>query len=271
MGVEPLQIDVKKVFFEKNPALAKRIPRFIINYLKRIIHQDEINSFLLVHGKKTGKAFTEAALEYMNLKVNIKNFKKYPTGSRFTFASNHPLGGLDGIALLDFVSSQYNEVKVLANDILMNISNLHPFFMPVNKHGIQSKDIINIINNTYKSDSQIVVFPAGLVSRRSKGVIRDVEWQKSFLTKTVRFERDVIPVHISGRVSNFFYNFANLRKFFRIKSNIEMLYLPNEMFRYKNKEITITFGEPISYKTFTKEKTTVEWAEYIKSKVYELA
>ncbi|MFC0877668.1 glycerol acyltransferase [Saccharicrinis sp. FJH2] len=271
MNIEPLEIDIKKVFEDKSPGLARKIPGFIINYLKRIIHQDEINVFLAQHGHKTGKDFTEAILGLLSLKVNVKGINEIPLHARYTFASNHPLGGLDGIALLDQIKGKFGDVKILANDILMNIKNLDPFFIPVNKHGGQNKDFLAAMNDTYASDSQIAVFPAGLVSRRSRGIIRDLEWKKSFITKTVKYERDVVPVHVSGRISNFFYNLANFRKLLSVKTNIEMLYLPNEMFKFKNKEITITFGKPISYKTFTKNKKPAEWAADVKEKVYELA
>ncbi|MFB6319781.1 glycerol acyltransferase [Saccharicrinis sp. FJH54] len=271
MDIEPLRIDVEKVFEDKNPGLAKRIPAFIINYLKRIIHQEEINEFLAKDGHKTGKDFTEAILGLLNLKVNVKGINEIPVHARYTFASNHPLGGLDGIALLDQIKGRFGDVKILANDILMNIKNLDPFFIPVNKHGGQNKDFLAAMNATYAGNDQIAVFPAGLVSRRSGGVIKDLEWKKSFINKTVKYERDVVPVHISGRISNFFYNLANLRKLLSVKSNIEMLYLPNEMFKFKNKEITITFGKPISYKTFTRDKKAAEWAADVKEKVYELA
>lgn len=271
MSIEPLKVDVEKVLIEKSAGGKHRLPRFIISYLKRIIHQDEINEFLKIHGDKYGQDFTNAALTYMNLKVNVVGFDKIPHDQRYTFASNHPLGGLDGIALLNLIALRYKNVKALSNDILMNIQNLSPFFIPINKHGGQSKAFIENINNTYNSDTPIAIFPAGLVSRRTNGVIEDVEWTKSFITKSVQFKRDIVPVHISGRVSNFFYNLANLRKLLRVKTNIEMLYLPNEMFKFKNKEITITFGEPVSYTKFTKDKSAVEWAKYIKEKVYKLA
>ena len=271
MNIEPLKIDIKKVFEDKNPGLAKKIPGFVINYLKRIIHQDEINEFLALHGHKTGKDFTEAVLDFMNLTVKVIGIEKVPEKTRYTFASNHPLGGLDGIALLDQIKGKFGDVKIMANDILMNIKNLDPFFVPVNKHGGQSKAFLKAMNETYASNSQITVFPAGLVSRRSGGIIRDLEWKKSFITRTVKYERDVVPVHISGRISNFFYNLANLRKLLCVKSNIEMLYLPNEMFKFKNNEITITFGKPISYKTFTRDKKPAVWAADVKERVYELA
>lgn len=271
MSIKPQKIDIKQVFKDKSPGLANSIPRFIINYLKRIIHETEINEFLTLHGEKKGKAFTEAAIDYMSLEVKVVNLNKIPIDKRYTFAANHPLGGLDGIALLDQISQKFSTVKILANDILMNIQNLDPFFIPVNKHGGQSRGFLKAINDTYASDAQVAVFPAGLVSRRSRGVIRDLDWKKSFVTHSVKSERDVVPVHISGRISNFFYNLANLRKLLSVKSNIEMLYLPNELFKFKNKEITITFGDPISYKTFTSEKKPVEWASFVKDKVYELA
>lgn len=271
MVTTPLLVDVEKVLEEKSPSTYKKTPKFIIRYLKRIIHQDEINDFLVKHGDKQGAAFLKAALNYLNLEVEIKGTENIPVNRRLTFASNHPLGGMDGMALLLFLSEfSENGIKVFSNDLLMKIKNLESFFMPVNKHGSQNKRVASIINDTFESDSNIMVFPAGLVSRRKKGVIRDLEWKKTFVTKSIEFERDIVPVHISGRVSDFFYNLANLRTFLGIKTNIEMLYLPNEMFKMKGSRITITFGKPISYKHIASKGNHAKWAEKVKEEVYKL-
>lgn len=265
-----LKIDIEKVLTSKNPALAKRLPCFLINYLKHITRQDELNDFLTHNREKQGIEFIEAFLNTLNVTLEIRNLDMLPDNKLFSFASNHPLGGLDGIALASILAKKYGNIKILVNDILMNIPNVANYFLPVNKHGMQARDAAEIINNTYTSNNQILQFPAGLVSRKQKGVIIDLEWRKTFIAKTIKYKRDIVPIHVSGKNSNFFYNLANIRKLLGIKSNFEMLYLPNEMYKFNNRKITITFGKPISYKTFDKSRTQVEWAEYVKQVAYGL-
>jgi len=146
---------------------------------------------------------------------------------------------------MDVVSRYYHEIRTLSNDILMNIDNLVPIFLPVNKHGRQASESAGKLNDAYLSDIQIITFPAGLVSRRVNGQVIDLEWKKNFITKAVHYKRDVVPVHCTGRCSDFFYRLANLRKFLKIKSNIEMLYLVDETFRHRNDSVTITFGNQL--------------------------
>lgn len=265
-----LRIDVQGVLVKKNPDLAKKLPVFLINYLKNIVHQEELNDFLSKHGDKYGVEFGAAFMDYLNLTIEVKNLDKLPNGKLYSFASNHPLGGLDGIALAIVLGQKYSKIKILVNDILMSVPNLAEFFLPINKHGAQAREAAKKINETYHSDNQILQFPAGLVSRKQKGRIEDLEWKKTFITKTIAHQRDVVPIHVSGENSSFFYNMANIRKLLGIKSNFEMLYLPNEMFKFRNRKITITFGEPIRYSYFDKSKSQNEWAEYVKRIVYDL-
>jgi len=266
---KPELIDVEKVIGRKSPALLKALPGFIIRYLKRIIHQDELNYFLEHWGHLTGIPFIEAALKYMNTQVEVRGMENIPENGRAIIASNHPLGGLDGLALMMTVARKRPDLIFPVNDILMNIKNLEPLFIPINKHGSNTENI-EIINRTFASDRLVCYFPAGLVSRKKKGVIKDLVWHPTFITKAKRFKRDIIPTHINGRNTNFFYNIANLRKILNIKSNLEMLYLVDEFYKQKNKTITITFGKPISYTTFGKRKTKLEWAAELHDFVYEL-
>lgn len=265
-----LQIDVRGVLRSKNPSLEKAIPSFVINYLKRIVHQDDINDLLRNHGHLRDAGFIKAALETMQIKYNVFGRENIPTSGRYIFASNHPLGGLDGLVFIDELSKHFDALKFPVNDILMNLENLSGIFLPVNKHGGQAKEAIRLLEETYASDCQIVYFPAGLCSRKKKGVIRDLKWQKSFISKAVQHKRDIVPCFLSGRNSAFFYNLANLRTGLGIKSNFEMLYLPHEMFSQKGKVISLVFGKPIPWDTFDNKKSPVEWADWVKTKSYEL-
>lgn len=261
-------IDVRKIFSSKNPTLARLLPGFVYAYIKRIIHQDEINNILKKHGTKMGMDFVHAAINEFNIKFNIINEEHIPAEGQFILASNHPLGGFDGLILLKVLSKHFKSMKFLVNDLLLNLKNFESFFVPINKHGGQARAAAQLIEDTYSSEAQVLTFPAGLVSRRNKGVIADLEWKKSFIVKSIEYKRDIIPVFISGRNSNFFYNLSKLRKFFGVKANIEMFYLADETFKHRNKTITLVFGKSIPYQTFTKDKTPSQWAAEIRKYVY---
>ena len=263
-------IDVEAVIRAKNPSLAKAIPTFIINYLKRIIHQDEINEILTTFAHLRDAEFIEATLGYLKISYKVFGEERIPTAGRYIFVSNHPLGGLDGLVFIYEMSKHFINIKFPVNDILTNIDNLSGIFLPVNKHGSQGRDAAKILEETYASDCQILYFPAGLCSRKKRGIIRDLKWHKSFISKSIQHKRDVVPVYFSGRNSNFFYNLANLRTSLGIKSNFEMLFLPNEMFSQKGKEISLVFGKAIPWQTFDNSRSAVDWAEWVKSKSYEL-
>jgi 1-acyl-sn-glycerol-3-phosphate acyltransferase len=264
------KIDIEKVFYSKNPSLAKYIPGFIINYLKRILHQDELNDFLKDKGHLKDFDLIEAGLVFMNTRYKVYGEENIPESGRYIFVSNHPLGGLDGLVFINELSKHFSDIKFPVNDILMNIENLSGIFLPVNKHGAQGKTVARKLVETYASGSQILYFPAGLCSRKRRGKISDLKWQKSFITKSIQHKRDVVPAFFSGRNSNFFYTLSNFRKFIGIKANIEMLYLADEMFRQKDKEIKLIFGKSIPWQTFDHTKTPEEWASWVKSKTYDL-
>jgi len=265
-----LQLDVEKVLFSKNPSLKKKIPGFLINYLKKIVHQDDLNDFLRRYGHLYGPEFIEAGLNYFRITYRVYGSENIPPEGRHIFVSNHPLGGLDGLVFIYELSKYFEDIKFPVNDILMNITNLSGVFLPVNKHGAQARDSARQIEDAYASRSQILYFPAGLCSRKKKGMIRDLTWHKSFISKAIEHKRDVVPAFFSGRNSGFFYNLSNLRNFLGIRANIEMLYLPDEMFRQKGREIMLVFGERIPWQTFDRTRSPGEWAEWVKLRSYGL-
>jgi putative hemolysin len=271
-GEKPPVIDLDSVIASKNPRLLKILPGFILRYIKKKVHQDEMNEFLKVNYTYYGLDFVNAVLDYFQVKITVKGIEDLPKEGGVIIAANHPLGGLDGLALLRVVGKHRNkqDVQFIVNDILLNLKNLAPVFVPVNKHGKNTADVFARMEETYHSDQAVLIFPAGLVSRKQDGKIMDLDWKKSFITQARKHERDIYPVYIHGRNSKFFYNFALLRKKLGIKANIEMFFLPDEMFRQRNKSITIIFGKPISWKTLDKSKTDQEWASWFKEKVYEL-
>lgn len=272
MSFDLFRVDIDRILRDKSPKHYNKIPKFLISYLKKTVHQDDINGILERNQGIEGVAFMRALIDKeFNLTLQTKGEENIPGEGRFVFASNHPLGGLDGICLSAILGERYNgKIKYLVNDVLYYIDPLKPIFVPINKYGAQAKGSAQRINDAYASDSQIITFPAGLCSRKQKGKIEDMEWMKSFIIKAVEYERDIIPVHFGGRNSNFFYNFANLRKASGIKFNIELLYLPDEMYKNSGGSFTITFGKPISRQTFDKSKTPSEWAQYVKDAVYSM-
>ena len=264
-------IDIDKVLREKAPKYYKYIPRFVVSYLKRIVHQEELNVFLRDSKDKVGVDFLKACLEFLDANIVVKGEENLPKEGLYTFVSNHPLGGQDGVALGYVLGSFYNgKVKYMVNDLLMNLQGLAPLCIPINKTGKQAKDFPRMVEAGFASDDQLIMFPAGLWSRRQNGVIRDLDWKKTFIVKSVQTHRDVVPIHFEGRNSNFFYNLANICKFLGIKVNIAMLYLADEMLKNRHKTFTVTIGKPISWQTFDKSKTPAEWAAYVKDIVYKL-
>ncbi len=263
-------IDVDKVLRSKNPSLAKLVPGFLINYLKRVIHQDEINVFLTKSGHLKDAELCAEFLRHFGVKYSVHGSENIPSSGRFIFVSNHPLGGLDGVVFTVELSNRFTNVKFPVNDILLYIGNLSGVFLPVNKHGSQGRNSALKIEEAYASDAQILYFPAGLCSRKRRGVICDLEWHKSFIVKAIQHKRDIVPCFFSGRNSDFFYNLANFRKKLGLKANIEMLYLPDEMYKQKGIELHLAFGKPIPWTFFDRSKSPVEWAEWVKKETYKL-
>jgi len=267
--ITPDLINVEAVFRAKNPRLLPLIPGFVIKYLKRIIHQEEVNRMVYENRDKMGLDFVRTVLDHFDIRTEVRGLDNINPVGRYILASNHPLGGIDGMALMNEVGKIRKDIVFPVNDILLFLPQLRPLFIPINKHGSNNENV-KIINDTFSSDTAILFFPAGLVSRQRNGVIEDIPWKKTFITKAKQYRRDVVPVHITGRLSNFFYRLANLRKFLGIKANIEMLYLADEMFRQEGNSISITFGKTIPYQTFNRSRSDVAWAAQVRSFVYEM-
>ncbi len=269
-SVKPLQLDVEKILADKNPKIHRVLPGFVIRYLKRIAHQDGINDILRNFANLRGAAFNDAALGYMGITYRAHGVENLPKGGRNIFVSNHPLGGLDGMVFMSELTKHFPAIKFPVNDILLYIENYGDIFLPVNKVGTFGRDAARLMDEAYASDYQLLNFPAGICSRKIKGVITDLPWQKSFIVKAVQHQRDIVPCYFAGRNSSFFYNLANFRTAIKLKMNLEMLYLVDEMFRQNGKDIDVFFGEPIPWQTFDKSKKPQEWADMVREKTYNL-
>lgn len=267
-------IDVYDILKSKMGDNVKHVPKFAINWLKRTIHEDEVNKYLWESRHLTGVDWLEECVRYLDMTLKIEGLENLPDkndGRLYTFVSNHPLGGADGVALGSVIGRHYDgKFRYLVNDLLMNLPGLAPVCIPINKTGGQSRNFPQMVETGFHGDNHILMFPAGLCSRKINGEIRDLPWKKTFISKSVETHRDVIPIHFSGHNSNFFYNLANICKKMGLKVNIAMLFLVDEMYKNVHKSFTISIGKPIPWQTFDKSKTAKEWAEYVYKRVYEL-
>ena len=274
MDSKVFTIDIDEIVRGKAGAKARFVPRFVLSWLKRIIHQDEVNEFILSEGDKQGMPWLDDCMEYLGTTLNVKGLENLPDdsdGRLFTFVSNHPLGGPDGVALGHLLGHRYDgRIKYLVNDLLMNLHGLAPFFVPINKTGKQSRDFPQLVEAVFNSPNHIIMFPAGLCSRRINGQIHDLPWQKTFITKSVETQRDIVPIRFDGRNSDFFYRIANVGKRLGLKFNIAMLYLVDELYKNRGKTFDVTIGKPIPYSTFDKSRKPQEWAAYVEDIVYKL-
>lgn len=267
---QPQILDIEKVIQAKAGKKARYIPGFLINWFKKFMHLDYINGYL--KEGYVGVEFCENCLKYLGVEIEVEGMENLPDdGRRYTFVSNHPLGAIDGVTLGMLLGKSYNgKIKYLMNDLLMNLKGMAPLGIPVNKLGGQLRNLPKLIDDTFRSDNQMLIFPAGKCSRRIKGKIQDIEWGKTFITKSRKTDRDIVPIHFEGRNSERFYRVASICKLLKIKFNIAMMMLPDEMYRSAGKKYRIKIGKPIPVASLDRSRTDHEWAQIIRQRVYEL-
>lgn len=271
---QPLLIDIEQVLQGKMGKHARFVPGFVVRYLKRIIHQDWLNDFILKEGSVQGVQWLEDCIRYLQLNITTEGLDLLPSatdGRRYTFVSNHPLGGADGIVLGAVLGRHYNgHIRYLANDLLMFLSGIASLIVPINKTGKQGRDFPRRVNEAFAGQDQIIMFPAGICSRRIDGKIQDLPWAKSFITKSVEYQRDVIPIFFEGRNSDFFYNLATWAKRLSIPFNPAMIYLVDELYKHRSGSFRVRIGHPIPYTTFDGSLTPIAWAQKVRHQVYAL-
>ena len=263
-------IDLRRLIASKNEKLLRWMPGFVLRYLERVIHQDEINALLEKAGELKDAEFSDAVMEEFNLTISSTGLENIPKTGPLIIVLNHPLGGMDALALISLLKNHRPDLRFIVNDILMNLENLSGLFVGINKHGINKKNVREEIEKAFKSEHAICIFPAGLVSRKINGLVQDLEWKRTFVTYARSLDRTVIPIKIDGQLSPFFYRLSRLRRFFRIKANIEMLYLADELFKQRNKTLTFTVGQAIKMNQFDTSLTDKEVASEIRKIVHEL-
>lgn len=246
----PLNINIEAVLDQRLGEKARRIPRGVVRWLERLVCQDRLNEMLAVAYPRLGAEFCDAVFSHLGVKINLEGEANLPADRRVIIASNHPLGGLDGMALISIFSRIYgDDIKFVVNDLLNAVEPLSDVFLPVNKHGSQSREAIKAIDDAMAGDGPILVFPAGLCSRRRKGHVADLEWNKMFVSKARQYHRDIVPVHFSGENSARFYRTAQWRERLGIGLNIEMVLLPSEVFKAEGKTFTVVCGRPIPWES----------------------
>lgn len=274
---KPLQLDLEKVLKNKNPKAARWMPKFLLRYIERVIHQDDINRILRTHhGKKNHEFLHGVLIDEFNINFVLEGTENIPRDTnRFVVASNHPQGGVDGMALMYVLGKYKEKIKFPVNDILMNLTPLKDYFVPIHKHGAKvegskNRNISNV-GDAFASDAALLFFPAGLVSRKKRKKVQDLRWKKTFILESKAHNRLIVPTYIEAENSKFFYRLSNIRETLRMKTNIEMLYLADEMFKQQGNTMRIVFGKPIDPKSLDDSKTPDEWAKAIKDHVYSLS
>lgn len=267
-------IDIKRILKDKMGSKARFVPCFLVTWLKKIIHEDEVNRFLWENRNLKGTEWLTACVQYLDMTLDIVGAENLPDkndGKLYTFVSNHPLGGQDGVSLGSIIGRHYDgKFRYLVNDLLLNLPGLKPVSIGINKTGKQSRDFPRMVEAGFNSDNHLLMFPAGLNSRRINGEIHDLPWKKTFITKSVETHRDVVPIHFSGQNSKRFYRIAKFSDRY-LPFNLAMLFLVDEMYRNVGKTFRITIGKPISWQTFNKTKTPMEWANFVEERVYALS
>ena len=267
-------IDIKRILKDKMGSKARFVPCFLVAWLKKIIHEDEVNRFLWENRNLKGTEWLTACVQYLDMTLDIVGAENLPDkndGKLYTFVSNHPLGGQDGVSLGSIIGRHYDgKFRYLVNDLLLNLPGLKPVSIGINKTGKQSRDFPRMVEAGFNSDNHLLMFPAGLNSRRINGEIHDLPWKKTFIAKSVETHRDVVPIHFSGQNSKRFYRIAKFSDRY-LPFNLAMLFLVDEMYRNVGKTFRITIGEPIPWQTFNKTKSPMEWAKFVEDRVYGLS
>lgn len=261
-------INIHKLIKESDSMFLKQLPYFIVSLMKLIIRQNEINCILSVYADYEGIDFLPKIITEFNIKVEIEGKENLPENGRCFFVANHPFGFVDGLILTNTVACKYGNLRAIGNEVFAILPHVKPIVAAVNVFGTNPRKYLTELEKLFASDMPITHFPAGLVSRVSRGKIEDGNWQKSFIKKSIEHQRDIVPFFFYGRNSRLFYFIYIVRKALGIKTNLELALLPHEIFNKKNKTMKVKIGNPIHYQTFDDTKTHFEWAQFVKKQVY---
>ncbi len=264
-------IDIEGVIRQQAPAVYKKMPRFVFPLLRKIMHEEELNRFLYKEKDKIGVDFATAILEDFGCEVEVRGMENISENGRYLFCANHPMGGLDGMALISRIGQVRKEILFPVNSMLLALPPFQPLFLPISKLQKNTENRRSL-EAAFAGSADLLYFPAGLCSRKQKkGVIADLEWKKTFVTQARRTQRDVVPVYVDGKNSPFFYNLARWRTRLGLRMNIEQMFLVNEMFKMRNQKICLILGKPIPFQVLDKRHSDKQWAALIREHVYRLA
>ncbi|WP_024954186.1 lysophospholipid acyltransferase family protein [Sulfurospirillum arcachonense] len=245
-------VDIEKAIQKKFPKF-EHYPQFVkkpFTYMsKKLMYEEEINSFLEKYNTLESFDFIEAILEYFGFGYSISNKAKrnIPASGRVVIIANHPLGALDALSLISLIKEIRSDVKIVANDILMQVPQLQSLLIPVDN--ISQSSTKEQIKNVYKAlenDEAVIIFPSGEVSRARVTGIKDTYWQKGFLRFAKKTNSPILPVFIEAKNSSFFYTLSALNK------KLSGLFLVREMFLQRSKGVSFKVGELIPYKNISK-------------------
>ena len=262
------RIDVGEIFRNK---FGEKTPKWLIRLGRKLLHEDFLNGFF--RQGYTGVEFAEKALEYMHVTLQVEGLEKVPTDRLVTVASNHPLGGHDALAIVAIFGRLYDgNIRIMVNDFLMALKQLNGIFVGVNKMGGQSRNLSAQTEGIFQSDAQVLMFPAGKCARKEHGKIQELPWRKTFLTKSIETQRDIVPMHFYGRNSWRFYFVDWIGKVTGVnkKFPLAMALLVDEMYRAQGRTYRVVIGDPIPWQSFDASKKPAQWAEWIRERVMNL-
>ncbi len=263
-------IDLEALIKSKNPRLLKWLPRFVLNFLKNKLHQDEINGFIATYGHLKDHEFCAAIIDYFDFKIEINGLENVPREGGAILTLNHPLGGMDGVALIHALREIRPDVALIVNDLLLNIKQLSNLFVGVNKFGRNQGNVRHNIRAAFEKEQLVIIFPAGMVTRVHNKQIVEAEWKKTFVSYARELNRPIVPIYIAGGLSNTFYRLNRLRTRLGIKANLEMFLLADEMYKQKHGKISFTIGKPLLPHDLPSDLDDTRAANWVKDHVYHL-
>lgn len=264
------KIDIGAVLAAKAPRLKRFVPGFALRWLRRTVHEREVNEIIENYWGLPPREFIRSFFAYMRIDYAAEGLERLDPAGRYLFASNHPFGGMDGLMLASLMIDRFGDARVVVNDLLTHVEPLRELWVPVNKHGSQSAHYARISDEAYSSPVPLLTFPAGLCSRRVRGAVSDLEWKSGFVKRARSSGRRIVPVFVEGELSDFFYRLSRIRTALRIPFNVEMLWLPDEMFAQRGRSFRIRFGEPIPWEVLDACPTLRAKADCVRAKVYSL-
>lgn len=259
-----------KNHFHGSDDTSNPLVRTAASVLKKLTHQDEINHFIETNRHLEGLEFNDAVLEHFNFsfQVSNKDRARIPDQNRLLIVANHPLGSLDGMALLKLVSEIRTDVKIVADSLLSHIAPLNSVFLSIEnlsgKVGRQEK--LHQIVAALEAEQAVILFPTEHVSRIRPSGVRDGKWRTDFLHLAKRTNAPIVPVFIGGKNSALYYGLSGIYK------PLGTMMLLNEMFGQKDGEVLFRIGKPIPWASIAELKLSKKAiAERMRKQTYWLA